>query len=414
MRPHLPRIARNLRWLIAGDVFVKGSLLMMTILIARGLGPVQAGVFAVSLGAALVAIPLFACGQAEVLIRETARQPQHARSLLAAARRTQYHLLSWLLPITLGSLWLVVDRDDLRWSLLAFLPYVLFRMEIFTRGAVFKGLDRMDVEAKARGIEASLGLTLIAALASLDGPIWSPGLALSLGAGFGLAWLIRRQAELPPDPETSPLHFLLHQGLPFIGLGAGLQLLLRADIFFLTALGLARELIGFYGAAAILVWGLLALPQLVALSLYPTVSRLASRGHRPSLSALIAVGLGLGIGLPAAAALSWLREPLVDLLFGSEFEAASRILGRLAWALPGAGTSMLLGIVLAAWHRQTRGLGILVSTLSVSVSLNLLWIPKAGVMGAAAAAVVAHSAGAVANFLLAVRPGRIPGEVRAR
>jgi len=184
--------------------------------------------------------------------------------------------------------------------------------------------------------------------------------------------------------------------------------LFRSDLFLAAAFAISKERIGLYGASATLVWGVLALPQITALALYPTYSRLSANRHSSSSSALAAAALGIAIGAIAALLLWSLREPILMLLFGHQFQGAAELLGRLSWALPGACTSMVLGVVVAAWHRQKWGFVLLCVSLALALGLNIVWIPRAGLLAAATVAVVVHSFSAFGNFILAAWPQRDP------
>lgn len=398
-------IARNLLWLVLGDGFVKGAMVLITAMIARSLGASSVGVFSIAIGAVLVAIPLFSLGQVQVLIRDTAATPESATELVDAAHRIQIRGLAILLPLGVLTALLLPDAE-LKWTILAFALYPVLRMRTVTIGAAFKGLDRMDVEVKARFLEMGLVLVMVAIIAASDRPVWATGVAFCLGAAASLGWLNRQRHHLPRGGATVRSLDLFRSGLPFVGIAVGSQLLFRSDLFLAAAFAIPKERIGLYGASATLVWGLLALPQVTALAIYPTFSRL-SAAHRSSFSsALVAAALGGGVGT-AAALLFWtLRDPILVLFFGPQFQGAAELLGRLAWALPGACASMVLGVVIAAWHRQKWGFVFLSVSLALALVLNVIWIPRAGLLAAATVAVAVHSFAALGNFALAAWPQR--------
>ena len=402
------RVARNAVWLGAGEAFVKGGLLVATVLIARGAGPVGVGLFSVAYSAAMVGVLVLALGQQEVLIREVARAPDSARPLLKLSYSLQVRFGPWIAAAAVVGALLVGDTG-LRFALLAFAPYAVLRTATVTAGAAFKGLDRMDVEVRARALEVAIAVMIIAAGTVGSWPAWTAGAAFSTGSAVGLLWLVRRLPELGNTGAPLGAVIFLHQGLPFMALAVVSLLLAQADRFVLTALGVATAEIGQWGAAGTIVWALMALPQLAALAMYPSISRMAERGslpHRPGLLASLGGGLS---GLAVALALRAFAGPLVNLTFGPEFAEAVPLLQRLAWALPGAFALMLMGAVFAGWRRQTVSLGVMVGALATSVVLNLLWIPTRGVEAPALVAPLVFSAAALAAtaMVLVVRPGRL-------
>lgn len=378
----------------------------MAALVARGMGAEGLGVFTVSLGAVLVVTPLLAAGQVEVLIREVARSPGQAAGLVAGSLAIQRRILGWAAVPTALALVFVAD-PALRETLLAFVPYVWMRVEILTRGAAFKGLDRMDVEVRARLYEIGVAAVLIAGAAAFEAPVWLSGVALSAGGAAGLASLHRQMHALSAEPVPDlTAQRLLRLGLPFVGLGAGFQLLLRSDTFVLEGLGVPNATIGHYGAAAALTWGGLAAAQLVAVAFFPTVSRRAEAGAGPAGTAWGAAALGVAIGLAVAGAMIVLRQPLLAVVFGAGIAGpAEPLLLRLVWVLPAASATMMLGVVLAAWHRQNRQLAALLAMLLVALALEVSLIQSDGPAGAARAVVVVHGLTAAINLALAAWPG---------
>lgn len=391
----ITKVLRNTVWLGIGEAAIKGGLFAAMILIARGSGPAGVGTFSVAFSAAVVAVLILALGQQEVLIREVARSPHNARNLIQGSDSLQFRVGRWLLFAALVSIFFVKDRD-LRLALLAFLPYAVLRTATVTRGAAFKGLDRMDVETRARSLEVLVAVGLIAVALGFGWPAWTAGAAFSLGAGAGLLWLLRRLGGLHSEGASVVQSTMLAEGWPFMALAVASQLVTHSDRFLLALCGVGAEEIGFWGAAGTIVWAALALPQLIAVSVYPSLSRMAERGGSTRKVGLVAALAGAGSGLAVALVLWLFGGALIRLAFGPEFGPATPLLGRAAWALPGAFATMVLGAVLAAWRQQRRSLWVMTGALVLSVALNLFWIPKEGVLAPASILPVVLNLAAVA------------------
>jgi len=407
VRIALPRFlggaARNAGWLSVGETVVKGGVLVAGVIVARGMGPGPMGLFTVSYGVALLITQLFAAGQVEVLIREVAREPGAARTWFRVSSAWQ---IKAGIPVMLlsGLSIMFLATSALRSTLLGFLVYAWFRSKLITAGAVFKGLERMDVEVKARAIELSVALTGLTVIALASLPAWLMGFAFALGAGAGLGWIAVRlprddvpgsfaALEQPPDFKR--------EGLVFLGLSATFQLLIRGDTVVMAFLGLPSKAIGQYGAALMPVLAAIALPQLLAVALYPILSRSARAGESPRRWVLFCGGLGLAAGIGTAGVLDLFGPLLVRVFYGARYLAAIPLLTRAAWLLPGACSSMMVGVVLAAWRQQRLGLAALACLAIPALLSDILIIPKFGLMGAVNVAVAAHSMIAVFSAILA-------------
>jgi PST family polysaccharide transporter len=399
----ITRVLRNAIWLGVGEAAVKGGLLAVAMLIARGGGPAGVGTFSIAFGAALIGVMVLALGQQEVLIREVARTPDRVRALLAESNSLQRRLAMWVLPIAVAASFLVVETD-LRLSLLAFVPYVVLRTATVTRGAAFKGLDRMDVEVRARGLEITAAVLGIGLGVALEWPAWTAGVAFSVGGALSFVWIARRTRNLDANASSLPTYSAIREGLPFMTLAVLGQLLVNTDRFLLAFFGVARTEIGYWGAAATVVWALVAAPQLLAVAVYPTFSRYAQHGDSWRRAGLTSVALGGAAGFVCALALRGVAGPLVHYLFGPDFEPAVSLMRRLAFVMPGAFAMMVVGTVYAAWRRQITSMWVLAGAFCVLLTLNILWIPGFGAMACADAAVVAYSAGAFAMTALLMVP----------
>ena len=405
----ITRVLRNAAWLGLGEIGVKSGLLLAAMLVAHASGPSGMGTFTVAYSAALIAVLIGALGQQEVLIREVARSPGAAHGLLGASRLVQIRSARWLLPMAaVGAL--LVPEGSLRFTLLAFLPYAMLRTATVTYGAAFKGFDRMDVETRARGLETAVAVTAIGVIAILRWPVWTTGAAFSIGAGLGLIWIRRREGELGSGMSTLGSSSLLSEGLPFMALAVVSQLIANADRFLLELLGVARAEIGYWGTAGIIVWAMAALPKLVSVALYPSLSRRAEAGGSPRQAGLL-TGLGSAVcGLVCAGGLWILADPLVRLAFGADFAPAVPLLQRLSLALPGAFAMTVMGSVYAAWRLQRRVLWILSGALLGSLTLNVMWIPSMGVLAPATVAPLVYTLTAVAMALGIVGAGTGTGK----
>ena len=247
------KLARNVAWLGAGEVVLKGALFGAGVLVARGLGPAAMGAFTVAYGAAMVLMLVLAGRPGRGADPRDGPPPgggPRARPHLArvAAAGGARGGARWRSP---APRWC---RDPgLRWTLLAFIPYAWLRSGLDHAWArSFKGLDRMDVEVGGRGVELGVALPAPGALAALAGPGVDDGAGVR-GRGRGgprgdapaatRAAGSRRRARPAGVPRP-------RGGGRSSCLNLGLQAVMRLDTFMLAGLGVAREEIGRYGVAA--------------------------------------------------------------------------------------------------------------------------------------------------------------------
>jgi O-antigen/teichoic acid export membrane protein len=150
---------------------------------------------------------------------------------------------------------------------------------------------------------------------------------------------------------------------------------------------------GIYGAAYRILWLPTMLVTAYLTALRPSVARRAMAGPAsplsltgPSAPAAVAVGI-------LAAAVGILFAPaMVDLLFGPQYGGAVAPLRLLLLSFALLVVSRHYRLVLVASGRQALDLRIMAAAAALNVSLNLWLIPRAGLVGAAAANVASEAA----------------------
>jgi O-antigen/teichoic acid export membrane protein len=140
--------------------------------------------------------------------------------------------------------------------------------------------------------------------------------------------------------------------------------------------------VGLYSAAYRILNQVLMAYYLLTQSLYPELSRQDTaqrlRMLRPRfLLPLLGAGTVIAVGLVAT------RQPLMKLVFGSQFGAASALLFVLAWAIPLDFVTSYIGNAYIAWGMEKSILVCTAIAAASNVVLNLLWIPAYGATAAA-------------------------------
>lgn len=198
----------------------------------------------------------------------------------------------------------------------------------------------------------------------------------------------------------------------------GLAMVLNAVYYRVDALmvgsisGLAAA--GEYGAAYRVMDSVLALPSILASVLFPLLVRCSGdlvRFRRLASGALAAAQLVMVpfvvVGLAAA-------PPVMRLVGGSDFASGGDSLKLLMFAGLVSAADIVLGLSLIAINRNRQALWLNAAALGVNVVLNLVFIPRWGAPGAAAATLASESAVAVVALILLNRwAGGSAGAIRS-
>lgn len=411
----LGNVGKNLLGFFAG----KAAAALTGILLLRALQPEAAGVYGAALGFAALFQSVADLGLSTSVTRIVGARPAQASAVLSRA------LVAQALQVLVAGAALAVfvrlggaGPVDGALVMLAY-GFTAFNSLAAPVAAVLQGIERfgrLGVLTTAASLcnAAALAAVLIwgrvdpasALLASLGGAaagilVWGGG-AISAG----LRWRSVR---------ASQVWSLWRQSLPFAMVSVTTQLYVRIDLSMLAWL-LGTGPLGLYLAAARLVD--LLVPTLGALNgpLYARLAGLQHRAGRGDASAGAEARANLGRALRAMAALclplgvggSVLARPLLSALYGEGFAAGAEALAWLVWvpALIGIHSSLLHA--LNASGRTLKLAQVFAFNLGLNVTLNLLFIPRFGVAGAGAVAVLCQSVNLAAAWLLTQRAGLAP------
>lgn len=263
---------------------------------------------------------------------------------------------------------------------------------------------RYGVAGVGRAVLAlSVGVILIWAGWRADAPLWG----FIVGGSVAAAWLMRGEWGGASLRRADPviLRDLLHYGLP---LGATLILTFVVSTLdrYLLAWFIDETAAGVYSAGHDLTqMSLSVMMMTVNLAAYPiAVQALEQDGAEVARKQLWHQGLLLlAIAGPITAGFIVLAENIVTVLLGTEFQSAGDI-------IPWVAASAFMGGLKACYYDLAFQLGrdtvkqiwVVAAATVINVSLNLLWIPRYGLVGAAWASVIALAAG----LILSERLGR--------
>jgi O-antigen/teichoic acid export membrane protein len=399
----LRRVLKNAVSLTGAYVLPRLCTFAAAVVAARALGVVAFGQWGSAAALAVILSVTATLGMMQMLIREIARTPDRAPTLIGAANVAKLATTTLMVGATalVAAGPLGYDSAVVTAALLLALAYGVgaFAENL---GAYFQGIERMSVWMQAQAlygiVTGLLGIALAIATRDL---VWFC-VAPVVGQTIAFAWLLRcapfavRTAWVAPAAEVKRL---LSGLAPFAAAFLLLTAYYKVDIILLDRWRGASEA-GIYAAAYRFVDIAQALSVVIASALYPRLSRLGSRAGRPAARA---IELMLLAAVPASALLWIVREPLVAMLFGEVYAGAAGALALLAPALPFLALNAIATFMLAAAGRIGIVAGSYAAALALTVALNAAWIPPLGALGAARAMVVAELSLSIALVLAAGR-----------
>ena len=379
-------MARNASFLAGATIVSRLLTFGLGVVIARHLGAADYGRYGVAIAVATMLLPLADLGTTPYLSREAARDRALADRLalrLAAVRSATS--IGLALAVALGASALVGDDRTALAIVLVLVATLADGTSQFAFG-YFQGRERMGFEALTTSAAALLrtvgGVVLAVGTGRLIPVLaWMVGVSLLQLVVTGTRlWRAVERPEERTERAGPDWRTVVAMGL----IGVFVMVYLRADTVMIGWL-LDETEAGLYTAAYTIMSSLQIVPWMVALALTPVFAR--SHGRDDALfrrSWHEGLRTVLVVALPLALVAAVLAGPIVERVFGGEYDRSASTLAIIVWSCPVASMNVLMAAVMRGagregWLTAASGAGAV-----LNVGLNVWAIRAFGIAGAAA------------------------------
>jgi PST family polysaccharide transporter len=396
----LQRAIGNTGWLLTDWAVRLAGGLLVSVWVARYLGPDDYGKLSYAMALAALFGAAAAVSHSDVLVREFVNDRARQAATLASGVtiRVAGGFVAWAMAI--GAVFLLRPGHRELHVLVAILAAGLVFQATGAIEAWFQSqaASRAAVIARIIAFVTTSLITVVLILMSV--PLVGFGWVALVGSALmALCLLSAYRLTARPSgswfPRWERMQYLFRESWQLWLAGLLLLAMMKMDQIMLGAM-LGDRAAGIYGAAVRLseVW--YVLPMAIVGSAAPAI--IEAKGLSMDLFAdrlRRLFRLLAGLALAVAVLLSLGSRYVVEWLYGSAFSDAATVLAVHAWAMP----FVFLGVGQAPWT-VSQGLARLtlvraMAALSINLLLNLVLIPFAGPVGAAAAVVISQAVWAV-------------------
>ncbi|MFI5346420.1 MAG: polysaccharide biosynthesis C-terminal domain-containing protein [Elusimicrobiota bacterium] len=388
--PTRRRIGLNFFWKSAAE----GSRALQAlyfILLARRLGSSELGRFSVGFSAAMILATVGDFGLNTLLTRQVATDRSNGTAVFL---QTAYLKAIFFAVLFIGAaIW--PGLDGRRVYVLLFLGIAAGRNIIDQLSYFCLAYEKLVIEAQMKFLLGFFSLALAwLALGLRPGANAAAAALLAaelLAAAAGSALVARHLVSLPRPERWPKLGWPVSDAKELLAMtliGVALAGFSRIDISCLNWMNVASSDIGSYFAAERIIATVCLLPGLLAISALPIFSKHDDAGHAVAVNRL-RLELFLA-GCAAAAALNVFGARLTPLIYGSHYGDASRPLSWLALALPFMFVNHFSLIALIAAKRSWHAAFAASAAFALNVLADWQLIPRMGIFGAAAGAILAQ------------------------
>ena len=382
-------VLRRSAALLSGETAARVVGFFVVLVLARRLGPSGFGI--VTLGLALVGwfALIVDSGTEQLNVREVARYPSRFREIGDRMLGLRLTLSLVAMGMFVAGVEIFAKSTFTRDTVLLFalmLPAIALNLRWMALGVGgSRGIAAGNIASRVVVLTGALLLVVDEADVKVV-PFLEFGGALAYGL-IVLWYVARRVGYIRPRVDVPVWRSTLRESLPLVVAGLARATIYTFDVIVIS-LALGPSDVGRYGVATRPVAFFAGAAGLFALSFLSAFSA-TSGGEAAALHGR-SLGLAIAVCVLAAAALS-AAAPLVPYVFGESYAAAVPVLAVMAWRLPIVALGSMYTTVLVAHGRQrTLMVNCIIAAAAVAV-LDTVMILLFGLVGAAAASIVAVS-----------------------
>jgi O-antigen/teichoic acid export membrane protein len=333
--PNRQLLAKNTFWLGLIEVVSKLTMLAVTIMIVRYLGPTEYGVYNSILAYVAILMIVADLGTATIITRDIAKSKEKTGDYVnnSLSIKTASALLIVVVAIIALPLTQFQSRSWLVWLIIF---YCLSLQYQAVAVAAFSGLEKME---NIFWVRCSFYLQI---LVSTWLTVKYNGGTTMLVAGFlsaGLVsllisvWLMNKlKIKVGLDFNFRLWKEIFIQALPILGIIAFSQIYGNFDTLIITNYFDSRA-VGIYQAAYKILFAFQSVNIINAVT-FPRISALIHQGNIGATKKIVRaiVAFGLLVLIPLSAVITWKSKMIVLIIYGESYAAAAPILIALIWA----------------------------------------------------------------------------------
>lgn len=384
------RVIQNSLWVGIQPMILNIVSIFATAYIVRHLTQEDYGHFVLAFSLAALFKPLTELGVRAVVVREVAGNHDDAPGMVGRVLTLRMVLSCVAYAAIVVTVNLLHYHPFAKLIIYVGCTSVFFNAVAMHLQDAFQGYERMKYIAYGNFVS---GVVLtIAAITAIALGMGVLGLTFAYVLGPAvlcvLMYVFYRQ-HLPlfrPSVDRSAWKDFLRKGMPFFWVTMVWMFISKVGIVMLSKMS-GDEQVAIYGAATSLIERLQIVPDSLGTALFPSFAALFAQGaiDRVNASMSKAFDYLLILGFACAVGIGLLSEQAMHLVFGAKYASGGVVLSVIACYIPFWFSMILFVNCLGAIHRQGAVLTSLVIATVISLTGNLVLIPRYGALGLAAA-----------------------------
>lgn len=394
-RPEFQRVLKNSGWLFADTAIRMGGGLIVGIWIARYLGPTEYGILNYAVSFVLVVGSFASLGLESVVIRELVQFPSNKSSIIYSSFWARLAASTAASIFVLLISWLSEETVIVLHAVFIVTPILIFQsFDVFDHYFQSQSLSRFTVMAKTGSflIMLFIKIYLLLTAASLNAFIITYTAEVILTASILACFFIKfGKTEKGVRFDYAVLKKLLKSGWPLMLSSIAVSVYMKIDQIMLKNM-MGEDAVGKYSVAVRLSELWYFIPVIIANSVFPSILRARAENYNLYIKRLQKLyNVMIHSAVSIAVLITFVSEPLINLLYRSEYAEAPSVLRIHIWA----GVFVFFGVAsskfLVAENLEKISFYRTLAGAVINIGLNFLLIPYLGILGAALSTLMSYA-----------------------
>ena len=394
-RLNLQKILVNTGWLLFDRIFRMGVGLFVGVWVARYLGPEQFGLLNYAMSFTAVVGSFAALGLESIVVREIVQNELRKNELLGTALGLR--VLGNFVVIALNVLFITTSMHEP--------SNVQFLVIIIAIGFFFQSFDTFDywfqakVQSNYSVVAKNIAFLLVSLLKVVAILLHAPLIYFALLAtvevffgavGLVLAYRVHGNLLRGLSYSWTIARKYLRDGWPIMFSSVAIVIYMKIDQVMIGRM-INTEAVGVYAAAVKIVEIWYFIPSAITISVFPTILEAKKTDavlYEKRMQQLYDVMAMLSVGL--AVIVTIFATPIMSLLYGKEYLSGIPVLTIYIWSGVGTFLGVASSQFLIAENLTRISLYRTMLGMISNVVLNLVLIPKYGIIGSAVATLISY------------------------
>lgn len=405
LSPTKEKVVRNVVWAVTGKVVTLLGGLLVGIFVARYLGPEQYGLMSYIMSYVAIFQVFASFGMDQIEIREESKTPEDKDKIIgtAFALKVGFSLITMLLVLITA--WIFEADSFTKWMIILYSSSMIANSFCVIKN-YFTSLVWNEYVVKTEITRTLVGAGIKVVLLLLHAPlVWFIVATLFdtilIAGGYIVSYRSKIDSIRKWKFDREKARYLIRESFPLAVSLSAVFIYNRIDQIMVGKM-LTNTDLGYYSVACRFVEILMFIPAILAQTISPILVRIQKENFteyrtKTQLFVNITVWLCIILSLIIAACSHW----LILFTFGKEYLPTTIILQVLTFKSVGDALSSTAGNMIIIEGKQKYAWIRSVSACIVCIGLNLIFIPRWGVIGTAIASLITYLyAGTLSNVFI--------------